>query len=30
MTKDEEPHVMKIFHDTDKVGIIKQIVFSAS
>ncbi len=30
MSKNEEPHIMKIFHDTDKVGIIKQIVFSAS
>ena len=26
----EEPHIIKIFHESDKVGVIKQIVFSAS
>jgi hypothetical protein len=30
MTGKEEPHLIKIFSEIDKVGIIKQIVFSAS
>jgi hypothetical protein len=30
MSGKEDPHLIKIFSEADKLGVIKQIVFSAS